>query len=141
MDDWAGMPLLLADADAKARAGLARRLRHDGYLVFETGRGDEALSFAAVQRLAAAVIDARLGDMSGGLLAARLRAIDSAIPVIVTAAGGMIETERAAREAGIAHYRHKPVSPRRLAPIVERVIAAAGREPRMLAAQNRSRHG
>lgn len=114
--------VLVADADPRAARSLARRLWHSRLWTFPTTRGEEALRLARAFGLALAVIDARLEDMAGPELVARLRALDDRLPVVMTIARGRAESEVEAREAGIVYYASKPLDLRRLHAVARRAV-------------------
>jgi two-component system response regulator (stage 0 sporulation protein F) len=115
----------VADADREAGRRLADDLTGPGYRVAHATRGREILGLAASGRLALAVVDLRLDDMSGAALLVHLRRLRPALPVIVTTADHGPEVERLARILGVVHYAQKPVWPGRLRAVLRHVLHRA----------------
>jgi DNA-binding response OmpR family regulator len=115
--------IVVADADQDAANLLAGYLLHQRFRAYPTGRGSEALRVAQVHPLSLAVIDVQLADMAGRELFQRLRAIDPALPVVMTTAdfGATIEME--ARRLGVIQYVQKPFDFRRLELVARRICA------------------
>lgn len=119
--------IVVADADQGAANRLAGHLLHQRLRAYPTGRGGDALCFAEAHPMSLAVIDVELADMTGCLLVAHLRAIDPALPVIMTTAdfGAAIEIE--ARRLGIVRYVQKPFDFEALDLVARRVFAMRAR--------------
>lgn len=115
--------IVVADADQDAANRLASHLLHQRLRAYPTGRGSDALRFAEAHPLGLAVIDVQLADMTGCLLVVRLRAIDPALPVIMTTAdfGAAIEVQ--ARRLGIVRYVQKPFDFDALDLVARRIFA------------------
>lgn len=115
--------IVVADADQDAANLLAGYLLHQRFRAYPTGRGSEALRVAEAHPLSLAVIDVQLADMAGRELFQRLRAIDPALPVVMTTAdfGATIEME--ARRLGVIQYVQKPFDFRRLELVARRICA------------------
>ena len=60
-----GKPILIVDADAKARAELAHLLEDEGYDVMQAGSGEAGLKLARENPPALVVLEVPLGDRSG----------------------------------------------------------------------------
>ena len=60
-----GRPILIVDADARARAELAHLLEDEGYDVMQAGSGEAGLKLARENPPALAVLEVPLGDRSG----------------------------------------------------------------------------
>lgn len=116
--------IVIADADEAAAGMLAGYLLHQRFRAYPTARGAEALRLAAAYPLGLAVIDVELADMAGCDLVSRLRAIDRAIPVVMTTADFGAETEVGARQLGISQYVQKPFDFRRLEAVARRIFAS-----------------
>ncbi len=118
-----GRWIIVADADEGAANLLAGYLLRQRFRAYPTGRGHEALRVAEGHPLSLAVIDMELADMAGRELIKRLRAVDPALPVIVTTAdfGAAMETD--ARQLGIVQYFQKPFDFRRLELVARRIHA------------------
>lgn len=115
--------ILIADADNEAARRLADRLCRRGYNAAHTSLGRDVLSLARSGRLGLAIVDVALQDMSGHVLASRLREIASTIPILMTSKDCRPELEIQARRMGILYYTHKPINSRRLEAIVATVLA------------------
>lgn len=116
--------MLVADAEERAARALAGRFHRLGFWAYPTTRGDEALRLARTYRLTLAVIDVALRDMRGHELAARLKALDDRLPLIITAGDWDAESEILAREAGIVYYASKPINVRHLHAVVAKALEA-----------------
>lgn len=115
--------IIVADADEDAANLLAGYLLHQRFRAYPTGRGSEALRVAQVHPLSLAVIDVQLADMAGRELFQRLRAIDPALPVIMTTADFGTAIEMDARRLGIIQFVQKPFDFRRLELVARRIQA------------------
>ena len=120
------LPLIIvADADRVAGTWLADHLAERGFRASHTSLGAEVLSFAHAGRIAVVIVDVALGDMSGHALAARLKALDPDLHVLMTTADFRPEFEVRARQIGILHYAQKPVDPVRLEAIVSKALGVS----------------
>jgi DNA-binding NtrC family response regulator len=117
--------VLVADADGGAGQALAAHLARRGFRAAHTAAGQDALRLAHAGRLAAAIVDVALDDMSGHALVSRLKSLDPRIPVLMTTGDFRPELEVRARQIGILHYAHKPADPVRIETIVSRAIGLA----------------
>lgn len=117
--------VVVADADRAAGVELADRLARHGFRASYTPLGAEVLSLVQAGPVAAVIVDVALGDMSGHALAARLRAFDHDLHVLMTTADFRPEFEVRARQIGILHYAQKPVDPVRLEAILSKAVAAS----------------
>lgn len=115
--------IVVADADEEAANMLAGHLLHQRFRAYPTGRGAEALRVAEAHPVSLAVIDVKLADMAGCLLVRRLRAIDPALPVIMTTADFGAAVEMDARRLGIIQFVQKPFDFRRLELVARRICA------------------
>ena len=116
--------ILVADADQVAARRLAACVLRRGLPAYATARGTDALRAVTARCFVLAVIDVALEDMAGYELAARLRAHDPRLPVVMTTTDRGPETERLARQAGIVHYAMKPLAGRRIETIVAKRLGA-----------------
>jgi DNA-binding response OmpR family regulator len=101
-------------------------LLHARFRAYPAGRGLDALRLARRYRLCLAVVDVDLPDMSGCDLVRQLRAIEPALPVVMTTSDYRPTTEVEARQLGIVQYVQKPVDLQRLDLVVARIFAAEG---------------
>jgi serine phosphatase RsbU (regulator of sigma subunit) len=123
-----GLKILLADADAAARARNAAELRELGLEVSEAADGQSVLDAYAQARPDLVIVDLDLPDISGFALTRilRQRALPDWQPVIVLGAAADEEAVLQAYEAGADAFIRKTVSPRllhaRLRPIVRSLM-------------------
>ena len=123
-----GLKILLADADAAARARNAAELRELGLEVSEAADGQSVLDAYAQARPDLVIVDLDLPDISGFALTRilRQRAFPDWQPVIVLGAAADEEAVLQAYEAGADAFIRKTVSPRllhaRLRPIVRSLM-------------------
>jgi DNA-binding response OmpR family regulator len=114
--------ILVADADQPSARRLANHFTRQGFRAYQTPRGEEAVLVANSRRLSLAVIDVALNDMPGTTLAARLKAIEPALPVVMTSNDHRPELEAEARKVGLLFYAHKPTSHRLIGEVVEKAL-------------------
>lgn len=117
---------------------LADRVRH----VAQAACALEAIELAGTRHFDLVLLDLHLPDQSGLLLAERLRQIHGDRPLWLVALTGDTHAGQAVRDAGFAGLLPKPVDPRELAGLLERVVAgsedfvlnrrAGGRQQRLI---------
>jgi DNA-binding NtrC family response regulator len=117
-DRW----VLVADGDPEAATHLAGYFSRRGFRTYHTAQGEEALLIASSRRLLLAVVDVCLLDMSGHVLAQRLKEIDPELPVVMTSGDYAPELEAAARQVGILYYAHKPADTRLIGGVVDKAL-------------------
>jgi DNA-binding NtrC family response regulator len=115
--------ILIADADGDSASRLVSHFVRQGLRAYHAARGEEALLLAHSRQIGAAVIDVTLADMQGTTLAARLKAIEPDLPVVMTSADHRPETEVEARRLGILYFAHKPVSDRLIGGVVQKALS------------------
>jgi DNA-binding response OmpR family regulator len=118
--------ILVADGDEIAARLVAGFLLHARFRAYPAARGLDALRLARRYRLRLAVVEVELPDMSGCDLVRKLRAIEPALPVVMTTSDYRPTTEVEARQLGIVQYVQKPVDLQRLDLVVARICAAEG---------------
>ena len=116
--------ILVADGDEAAANRVAGFLLNARLRAYPAARGLEGLRLARRHRLGLAVVDVHLLDMTGRDLVRQLRAIEPALPIVMTTADYRPTTEVEARQLGIVQYIHKPVDLHRLDLVIARIIAA-----------------
>ena len=116
--DW----ILVADADRQFARQLANHFSRQGFRAYQTPLGEEAVLVANSRRFSLAIIDVALSDMPGTELAARLKAIEPALPVVMTSNDHRPELEAEARQVGILFYAHKPATHRLIGEVVEKAL-------------------
>jgi|SRR5215510_9707660 len=102
--------LLVADDDDGLRESLRQTLEMQGYWVAAAQSGEEAIRIARAYAIDCAILDYRMGDMTGLELVRHLRSVRPAFSSILMSA----ELERTLRVeaqiAGFAHFLTKPIS-------------------------------
>ena len=124
-----GTERILFVDDEPALAELGKQvLEALGYQVQAQGDSREAWTrFAAdPESFDLVITDLTMPGMTGAELAEKILALRPSIPVILTTGYSDIITEEEARELGVREYMLKPVSTRRLAEVVRRVLDADG---------------
>jgi len=116
--------ILVVDDDRLVRVTIAAGLREHGYDVIEAESGEEGLMLALTQAVDLALLDVKMGGMSGIELAEQLRK-RTAIPSVFLSAYGDAELVRQASEHGALGYLVKPVDPSRIVPAIETALARA----------------
>jgi DNA-binding response OmpR family regulator len=116
--------ILVADGDEAAANRVAGFLLNARLRAYPAARGLEGLRLARRHRLGLAVVDVHLLDMTGRDLVRQLRAIEPALPVVMTTADYRPTTEVEARQLGIVQYIHKPLDLHRLDLVIARIIGA-----------------
>ncbi len=116
--DW----ILVADADRQFARQLANHFSRQGFRAYQTPLGEEAVLVVNSRRFSLAIIDVVLSDMPGTELAAKLKAIEPALPVVMTSNDHRPELEAEARRVGILFYAHKPAPHRLIAEVVEKAL-------------------
>ncbi len=112
----------MADADRRCARRLANHFSRQGFRAYQTPLGEEAMLVASSRRISLAIVDVTLSDMSGTALAARLKEIEPALPVVMTSNDHRPELEAEARQVGLLFYAHKPASHRLIGEVVEKAL-------------------
>jgi signal transduction histidine kinase len=114
--------VLLADANDDRRRYLAELLQEENYATAEVNQGSKALHHLRDVKIAAAVVDGDLADMTAlELVRAGRRAC---VPVIVHSAAGNVRDAVAAMKAGAWHYLGGPIVRRELVETLAAAVAA-----------------
>lgn len=100
--------LLLVDDDRDLLRLLSMRLSASGYRVTEAESAEEALSRMGIERPHLVISDIRMPGMDGLTLYDHIRALDSALPVILLTAHGTIPDAVDATAKGVFDYLTKP---------------------------------
>lgn len=116
--------ILVVDDDRLVRVTIAAGLREHGYGVIEAESGEDGLMLALTQAVDLALLDVKMGGMSGIELAEQLRK-RTAIPSVFLSAYGDADLVRQASEHGALGYLVKPVDPSRIVPAIETALARA----------------
>ncbi|WP_240099527.1 hybrid sensor histidine kinase/response regulator [Thermomonas flagellata] len=121
----AGLPVLVVDNDAAARAALAALLRGWGCVVHEAGDGAAALQVQQQSPCALWILDYHLDHGEDGIgVHARLCAMAGAVPALLVSADRSGEVARLAQEAGLSLLA-KPLRPLALKSVLDRLRTAA----------------
>jgi DNA-binding response OmpR family regulator len=129
--------ILVADGDEASARAVASFLLQARLRAYPTARGFEAMRLLGRFRLGLAVVDVNLLDMPGCDLVRRLRAMEPALPVVMTTGDYSPATEVQARQLGIVQYIHKPIDLHRLDRVVSRIFSPDGAHiPRVTVATN-----
>lgn len=118
--------ILVADGDEATARLVASFLLQARLRAYPTARGLDAIRLAGRFRLGLAIVDVDLLDMPGCDLVKRLRAIEPALPIVMTTIDYSPQTEVQARQLGIVQYLHKPIDLQRLDRVVSRIFAPDG---------------
>jgi len=115
--------ILVADGDEASARLVASFLLQARLRAYPTARGLEAMRLVGRFRLGLAVVDVDLLDMPGCDLVRKLRAMEPALPIVMTTGDYTPSTEVQARQLGIVQYLHKPIDLHRLDRVVSRIFA------------------
>ena len=102
------MRILLAEDDHQLRDTIARGLREHAFAVDAVGDGDAAVSHAAVNDYAAAVLDIMMPKRSGIAVCQELRRRGNGRPLLLLTARDSVEDKIAGLDAGADDYLTKP---------------------------------
>lgn len=103
-------PGLLVDDDELYLRTLQRSLQRRGYATVTATSGDDALAAAKAHRPAFALVDLKLGSMSGLALIAPLRAVRDDMRILLVTGYASIATAVEAIKRGADNYLMKPVT-------------------------------
>src|SRR5215213_5619736 len=115
--------ILVADDAAMLRRLASRSL--EGHRTFEAQDGDEALALIHEHRPHIVILDWMMPGLSGINVTRAIREDPdlAKINVVLMTGQGGFDSETEAREAGVDHFITKPIMPRQLLTLVERIIA------------------
>jgi two-component system, cell cycle response regulator DivK len=121
--------ILLVEDNEMNRDMLSRRLERKGYQVVIAIDGQQALEFAATEKLDLILMDMSLPVMDGWEATRRLKAgaATKQIPIIALTAHAMPEDERKSREAGCDDFDTKPIELPRLLEKMDALLGNAGK--------------
>ena len=112
--------VLLIEDDPSTGPALQKVLRHEGYDVELSPRGDAGLDRAKSERFDLVLTDFKLPGLSGLQLVEELHRVNPRLPIILMTAHGTTETAIEATKLGACEYLIKPFEPDHL---LERVAA------------------
>ncbi|HLO67108.1 MAG TPA: sigma-54 dependent transcriptional regulator, partial [Holophaga sp.] len=121
------MRVLVVDDDPGMREGMALSLKRAGFVTEQARSGEDALRLTRPGAFDAVVTDLRMTGMDGLQLTARLKALDSGLPVLLVTAFGSLDTAREAMRLGAFDYLSKPFGPEELVQAVKKAIRADDR--------------
>ena len=119
--------VLVVDDDPGMREGMALSLRRAGFVVEQARSGEDALRMTRPGAFDAVVTDLRMTGMDGLQLTARLKALESGLPVLLVTAFGSLDTAREAMRLGAFDYLSKPFGPDELVQAVRKAIRSEDR--------------
>jgi two-component system phosphate regulon response regulator PhoB len=119
--------VLVADDAAMIRILACRSL--EGHRTIEASDGDEALALAREHHPDIAILDWMMPGLSGVDVCRAIRDDPdlAGIQVILMTARTGFDSESEARDAGVDHFISKPIMPRQLLTLVDRIVAARRR--------------
>src|SRR6476659_6259198 len=130
------MRILLAEDDSVLADGLTRSLRQSGYAIDCVKNGQDADTALSTQEFDLLILDLGLPKLSGLDVLRRLRARNSALPVLILTAADSIEQRVKGLDLGADDYMAKPFA---LSELEARVRALTRRG--MGTTSNTIRHG
>ncbi|MCC7367871.1 MAG: response regulator [Chloroflexi bacterium] len=121
--------ILVADDAAMLRYLACRSL--DGHQTIQAEDGEEALALIKEHRPRIVILDWMMPKLSGVEVCRAIRADPdlAGIQIIVMTARTGFDSENEALEAGVDHFIAKPLMPRQLSMLVERILAGQRRRP------------
>jgi DNA-binding response OmpR family regulator len=119
--------VLVVEDEAKIRELLRSYFEREGFAVLSTGSGAEAIALAESARPDLVVLDLRLPDVPGEVVAAEVRRF-SAVPVLMLTAKSGEEDRIRGLELGADDYVTKPFSPREVVLRVQAILRRGGGE-------------
>jgi len=119
--------VMVVDDDPGMREGMAMSLKRAGFVTEQARSGEDALRMTRPGAFDAVVTDLRMTGMDGLQLTARLKALDTSLPVLLVTAFGSLDTAREAMRLGAFDYLSKPFSPDELVQAVRKAISSDGR--------------
>lgn len=119
--------VLIAEDEPTAREALRQLLEDEGYRVFTTSRGDEALELLADVRVEAAVLDVKMPGRDGLSILRELQRHDNAPAVLIMTAYGTSSIAIEAMTLGAFDYLIKPINFEELLILLRRAIESRRR--------------
>ncbi len=119
--------VLVVDDDPGMREGMALSLKRAGFVIEQARSGEDAMRLTRPGAFDAVVTDLRMTGMDGLQLTARLKALDSGLPVLLVTAFGSLDTAREAMRLGAFDYLSKPFGPDELVQAVRKAIRSEAR--------------
>ncbi|MGB6222014.1 response regulator transcription factor [Haloferula sp.] len=141
--DPAERPVIyLVDDDVSLLRALGRRLRAAGFEVEAFDSARDFLDHHCSERVACAVVDLQMPDLSGFAVQEWLAAKDEALPIVFLTAHGDIPSSVRAMKGGAVDFLTKPVRGEELIDAINRALALVDeeRETRSLTRMWRERY-
>ena len=115
--------ILIADDAAMIRILASRSL--GGHKTMEASDGHEALALVKEHRPDIAILDWMMPGLSGVDVVRAIRDDPdlTGMQIVMMTARTGFDSENEAREAGVDHFIAKPIMPRQLATLVEKIVA------------------
>jgi DNA-binding NtrC family response regulator len=113
--------VLIADDEEQARSGLASLLSTWGYEVREAVDGNDALERASEFHPSVVIVDVMMPGVDGLALLKPLADLEPAAAVILLTGHATVESAVSAMKEGAYDYLTKPVDPKRLGVLLEKV--------------------
>ena len=114
--------LLIVDDDVDIALAMHDLFSHAGFHVEVAHRGADAVAIVRSQKIDAVLLDVMLPDTDGLSILPLIRAVDSALPVIVVTAFADVSRKQAALTAGAFAYITKPYDTEDLKALVRRAV-------------------
>lgn len=122
------MRILIIEDEKDIRSQIAQQLGQQGYMVDETGDGEEGLFFAEEYPIDAAIVDIGLPGISGLDVIKKLREEGKTIPILILTARDRWQDKVDGLEAGADDYLAKPFQMEELMARVKALLRRASGE-------------
>lgn len=115
--------ICVVDDDESVRRAMDNLLKSAGYASISFDSCESCLASTRRGEFAFAILDIKLGGMSGFSLQQRLAADDHPLPLVFVSAHGDLATERRALDAGAIAFLRKPIDVDLLLEHIDRALA------------------
>lgn len=115
----------IVDDDPNIHDALAYVLENEGFIVRHYERAESFLINDRPEDPGCAILDVRMGEMSGIVLHDRMKKLGSKLPCIFLSAHGDVDMAVDAIEAGAVTFLSKPVRTEKLLAAIERALTIA----------------
>ena len=120
--------VLVCEDDFNIRRLMREYLLQDGYTVFESGDGKEALEIMDGNHIDLLITDVMMPNMDGFELSSALREAGYEIPVLMVTARGAMEDKKAGFGCGADDYMVKPIDMEEMLLRAAALLRRAGRD-------------
>ena len=103
------MNILIIDDEAGLRNGLAKRLRIEGYEVYEASDSKETRELMKQHKIHIVLLDLRLADEDGHTLLHEIKQTEPESSIIIITGYGTIQSAVQCMKAGASNYLTKPI--------------------------------